>query len=188
VRQLGAILLACLFAPPASADEAPLGRLLLTPEQRAALDIARRNKIRADATHKPKPTPTERDITVNGVLKRSDGMSTVWLNGRSVQGETDDGMRVYVLAGTPASVVLHTPDDRRTLKLKVGQRADLVTGKIAEGYEGRRGEAAEEVEEDEIEAADRTTSSGSPRQLRDRLEGRGPDSQASAGSAEAQER
>jgi len=97
MRQLGAIMLACLFAPPASADEVPLGRLLLTPEQRAALDIARRNKIRADATHKPKPTPTERDITVNGVLKRSDGMSTVWLNGRSVQGETDDGMRVFTV-------------------------------------------------------------------------------------------
>jgi len=188
VRQLGAIMLACLFAPPAFADEAPLGRLLLTPEQRAALDIARRNKIRADATHKPKPAPTERDVTVNGVLKRSDGMSAVWLNGRAVEGETDNGMRVYLLAGTPASVVLRTADDRRTLKLKVGQRADLVTGRIAESYEGRSGQAAEEAEQDEIGATDGTGSSGSLRQPRDRREGRGPDSQAAGVSGEPQER
>ena len=38
-----------VLAAPAFAQDAPLGRLFLTPEQRAALDNARRNKIRAEA-------------------------------------------------------------------------------------------------------------------------------------------
>lgn len=191
MRHLGAIMLACLFAPPAVADDPPLGRLLLTPEQRAALDIARRNKIRAEATHKPKAAPAERDVTVNGVVKRSDGVSTVWVNGRPVEGETDDGLRVYPLAGTPASVVLHTPDDRRALKLKVGQRADLVTGRIAESYESRRAQAAEETPQEEGTNAAAAVSAGSSNSLeqrRDRLEGRAPDSQASDVGGESQER
>ena len=86
------------LAVPAFADEPPLGRLFLTPEQRAALDNARRNRIRAEALaaaadKKPK-IPPARSVTINGVVSRSDGESTVWVNGHPTEGETEDGMRV----------------------------------------------------------------------------------------------
>ena len=191
MRQLGATILACLFVAPVAAEEPPLGRLLLTPEQRAALDVARRNKIRADATHKAKPAPAERDVTLNGVVKRSDGESTVWVNGRPVESETDDGTRVYVLAGARASVVIRTADAGRTFKLKVGQRADLVTGKIAESYESRRAQVEEEpaqAESTNTAAADNVRESSSPEPRRDRLEEREPGSRAPQSEGNSQDR
>lgn len=126
-----------------SAQEAPLGRLFLTPEQRAALDNARRNKIRAEAvvaagSKKPKAPPS-RSVTINGVVSRSDGESTIWVNGHATEGETRDGMRVVIAPGSNASVVVREPDRGKHVRLKVGQRADLVSGKIEESYQQRRG-------------------------------------------------
>jgi len=125
-----------------SAQEAPLGRLFLTPEQRAALDNARRNKIRAEAvvaagSKKPKAPPA-RSVTINGVVSRSDGESTIWVNGHATEGETRDGMRVVIAPGSNASVVVREPDKGKHVRLKVGQRADLVSGKIEESYQQRR--------------------------------------------------
>ena len=144
-RVVWALLLACL-AVPAFADEPPLGRLFLTPEQRAALDNARRNRIRAEALaaaadKKPK-MPLPKSVTIDGVVTRSDGESTVWVNGRPTDGETEDGMRVVISPGTDSSVVVREPGKGRTVRLKVGQRADLLTGRVQESYEARRLQAA----------------------------------------------
>src|SRR5689334_24935201 len=102
MSRLSALGLLALLAMPAlgQQQEAPLGRLFLTPEQRAALDNARRNKIRAEAVaaavvKKPKP-PAARSVLINGVVKRSDGETIVWVNGKPVEGETPDGMQFQV--------------------------------------------------------------------------------------------
>ena len=145
-RLVWAALLGCL-AVPAFADEAPLGRLFLTPEQRATLDNARRNRIRAEALaaaadKKPK-IPVAKSVTINGVVSRSDGESTVWVNGRPTDGQTQDGMRVVISPGTDSSVVVREPEKGRTVRLKVGQQADMVTGRVQEGYEARRLQAVD---------------------------------------------
>jgi hypothetical protein len=145
-RLVCAFLLACL-AVPAFAEEPPLGRLFFTPEQRAALDNARRNRIRAEALAaaadtKPK-VPLAKSVTINGVVSRSDGESTVWVNGRPTDGQTADGMRVVISPGTDSSVVVREPEKGRSVRLKVGQRADMVTGRVQESYEARRLQAAE---------------------------------------------
>ena len=54
----------------ARAEEPPLGRLFLTPQQRAVLDNARRNRVRAAAVEaaadkKPKPPPVK-NVTIGG--------------------------------------------------------------------------------------------------------------------------
>jgi len=126
----------------ALAQEPELGRLFLTPEQRAALDNARRNKIRAEAlaataAKKPK-IPPARSVTINGIVSRSDGESTVWVNGRPTEGQTEDGMKVTISPGSQSSVVLREPEKGKQVRLKVGQRADLVSGRIQEPYEQRR--------------------------------------------------
>jgi hypothetical protein len=128
---------ACAFA-----QEPELGRLFLTPEQRAALDNARRNKIRAEAlavtaAKKPK-IPPARSVTINGIVSRSDGESTVWVNGRPTEGQTEDGMRVTISPGSQSSVLLREPEKGKQVRLKVGQRADLVSGRIQEPYEQRK--------------------------------------------------
>jgi len=128
------------------ADEPPLGRLFLTPQQRAALDNARRNRVRAAAVaaaadKKPKPPPVQ-DVTINGVVRRSDGESTIWVNGHPTDGETDDGMRVVASPGEDNSIVVREPQKGRKVRLKVGQRVDLTTGRVQENYEARRLPAA----------------------------------------------
>jgi hypothetical protein len=140
-RLMLAILLSGLSAA-GSAEEPTLGRLFLTPEQRAALDSARRNKIRAEAVvaaadKKPK-TPPARSVTINGVVSRSDGESTIWVNGHATEGQTEDGMRVAIAPGSNSSVVVREPAKGKHVRLKVGQRADLLSGKIEESYQQRR--------------------------------------------------
>ena len=80
-------------------------------------------------------------MTVSGVVRRSDGESTVWVNGKPVDGATADGLKVRVTAGQQAAVIVHEPAQGHTLRLKVGQRADILTGRIEEGYERRQAAA-----------------------------------------------
>jgi hypothetical protein len=162
-----ALMLVCL-AVPALADEPPLGRLFLTPDQRAALDNARRNRIRAEALaaaadKKPK-IPPPKSVTINGVVTRSDGESTVWVNGRPTDGETADGMQVIISPGTGSSVVVREPDKGRKVRLKVGQRADLVTGRVQESYEARRLQAADAAAREQAAPATPARERQAPRQ------------------------
>ena len=131
-----------LVASPARAADASLGRLFFTPAERQALEEARRKNVRAEvqATEKPARPPV-RNVTVSGVVRRSDGESTVWVNGKPVDGATADGLKVRVTAGQQAAVIVHEPAQGHTLRLKVGQRADILTGRIEEGYERRQAAA-----------------------------------------------
>jgi hypothetical protein len=133
------IYLVCVAVAPTLAQEAPLGRLFLTPEQRAALDNARRNKIRADAVagatvKKPKP-PAARSVLINGVVKRSDGETIVWVNGKPVEGETPDGMQFQVVPQGQGAVMVREPEKGRRVEIKVGQQVDMVTGRVKEPFE-----------------------------------------------------
>jgi len=142
IRAVGVSLL--LFATSLQAADVTFGRLFLTPAQRAALEEARRKNIRADElaaakASKPKRPPV-RDVVVSGVVKRSDGESTVWVNGQPVDGTSDAGLKVRVTSGR-AGVIIYDPDKGRTLRLKVGQSADITTGRVRESYEPRAGAA-----------------------------------------------
>jgi hypothetical protein len=146
-----------LLAPLAShSAEVALGRLFFTPEQRAALEEARRKNIRAEeltaqAAAKPK-APAPRAVVVNGVLMRNDGMAVIWVNGKAVENQTRDGLRVSPTASRE-SVVLRDPAKGRALRLKVGQRADLLSGRVEENYEARRAAARAEAAAAEAEVA-----------------------------------
>jgi hypothetical protein len=140
-RLITATLLIAL-ATPGFPQEPVLGRLFLTPEQRAALDNARRNRMRAEAvaaTAEKKPRiPPARNVTINGIVSRSDGESTIWVNGRPTEGQTDDGMHVTISPGSQSSVVVREPVKGKRVRLKVGQSADLISGRIDESYERRK--------------------------------------------------
>lgn len=139
MRRWLCVLMLGTVAAPAGAEEAQLGRLFLTPEQRIALDTARRNRIHAQALAavtvvKPKP-PANRNVIINGVVSRSDGETTIWVNGKPTDGETPDGVRVAVTRGSTDSIVVREPEKGRQVKLKVGQSADLISGRVEEVYE-----------------------------------------------------
>jgi len=58
------------------AQQAPLGRLFFTPEQRATLDRQRQYQ-------QTEVQGTTGSITVNGLVRRSSGKVTTWVNGEA---------------------------------------------------------------------------------------------------------
>jgi hypothetical protein len=170
------------LASGARAEEPPLGRLFLTPQQRAVLDNARRNRVRAAAVaaaadKKPKPPPVH-DVTINGVVKRSDGEAIIWVNGHPTDGETDDGMHVVASPGTDSSIVVREPEKGRKVRLKVGQRVNLTTGRVQESYEARRLQEASAVGGEQPTSAE-------PAAGRTRLQKRSSDNEKSPDSESA---
>jgi hypothetical protein len=125
-----------------------LGRLFLTPEQRAQLDIVRARRdprqpltaepVAAQTTPTPPAAPQGPDtVTYNGVVRRSDGKSTVWINGkplneRNRSGHPNDVNVLGMRADGAVSVAV--PQASRTASLKVGQRLDVGSGRVEEGY------------------------------------------------------
>jgi len=78
--------LACWLALHAgqAANAAEMGRLFHTPEQRKALDAARA----ASSAPKPviaTPDPRPQPVRLEGYVVRSDGRSSVWIDGRVVR-------------------------------------------------------------------------------------------------------
>lgn len=134
---VAAVVLTLGVATGAVAAEIP-GRLFYTPGQRAMLDAARQQNVRIDLGAGEEQEPTgPQEVTVNGVIRRSDGKSTVWVNNRMV-GETGGAPGVEVRPRRDASgVTLSIPQTSRSVDLKVGQTIDVNTGSVAEPYRRR---------------------------------------------------
>jgi hypothetical protein len=116
------ILVFCVYALPAPAET--LGRLFYTPEQRAMLDLARKTA--------PLNTSGEADANgaqgfmVNGVVTRSDGQRSTWVNGHLEQSVARPGKHDRSQA--------HVKLPGGEIKLKVGQSFNPATGRVEEGY------------------------------------------------------
>jgi len=133
-------LAAVLTSLPAPAQER-LGRLFFTPAQRASLDIARSQRARtALATEKTEQeaTPVPQTITYSGVLRRSDGKTTVWINNQPVHDRESAGAATIVgRVRSDGSVTLQVPQSGRSVILKPGQSVELLSGAVEEGYSRR---------------------------------------------------
>lgn len=118
-----------------------MGRLFLTPGERAALDIIRQNskppeRIITSAEQdelipeeaKPVVPPV---VTVHGYVKRSDGRGTIWVNGRPVQEKSaNQDVEVGRLQNSGNDVQIKLPGTGQTVKLKAGQSYDPGSGRI----------------------------------------------------------
>lgn len=126
-------------APPAAA-RGGLGRLFFTPIERAALDDARKRPAAAPpvlAAEKPPAPPPPDFVTLNGVVRRSDGSTTVWLNNKTVEGNrTEQGLIVSTTGRGSAAdnVTVRIPQAGRTVNIRVGQQLEVNSGKVEEGY------------------------------------------------------
>ena len=125
-----ALLMLALLAPSLHAAE-PLGRLFFTPAQRNTLDAGKqldRPKTAGPTVRGP------RSLTVNGIVTRSDGVSTVWVNGHAVGGGTS-AVNASPSASDPAAARVELRGARNPVRLRVGQSFDRSTGKVVESYE-----------------------------------------------------
>jgi len=121
-----------------AAAGADLGRLFFTPEQRATLDNARKQNIRSEigSENEQQAAPVPQNISVNGVVRRSDGKSTVWINNRAVTDRLTGGISVST-GKNDGRVKLTMPESGRSVDLKVGQTVEIVSGTIEESYARR---------------------------------------------------
>lgn len=149
-----------------------LGRFFFTPAERAQLDHARVNKQRTpNAPAEPVAAPPVSEvITYNGIVRRSDGKSILWLNNRpQEEKEALLALPVNGRVGADGAVTLQVPQTGSTVQLKVGQRAELQTGRVAEtrrvtpaGSTVKQPEEAEIAGKPELSAALPRQSASSP--------------------------
>lgn len=119
-------------APPATVQPSVVGRLFFTPEQREQLDLLRLKKVVASQA---KDEPPPEIITYEGIVRRADGQTTVWVNNKplnerelrdapAVAGRIERDGRLLLQAGQTGA--------GPALRLKVGQRAELSSGRVEE--------------------------------------------------------
>ena len=127
-RALPPLVLVLLLGSAAGAASQELGRLFLSPEQRAALDARRKAKLPDRPASVAVESPTTR---VDGMVMRSGGKSTVWLNGEPVpEGTQPEGMRVAPGRRDPSSVSVTVGEGERRVEMKIGESIDRGSGEL----------------------------------------------------------
>ena len=96
-----------------------LGRLFFTEDQRAALDARRKARV----PDKPAAAPVVASPTtrLDGFVRRSQGPSTVWVNGEPLQDPVRPGER---------SVAVPVGEGGARVELKPGQVLDRGSGEV----------------------------------------------------------
>lgn len=129
------LLLAAMACAPAGAAEPQLGRLFFTPQQRAALDAGRQIAAEKKSDEPPRPARPRgpREIELNGIVTRSDGERTVWVNGKPYYGGAPRGVEILTDPRQPAAARIRLPG-KRAADLRVGQRLEAGSGEVHEKY------------------------------------------------------
>ena len=96
--------LVSLMSTAALADDG-LGKLFFSPAQRAALDAGKQINQPGSADKQARKPDTPPSVTLNGVVVRSDGERTVWINGKPYQQRNPDGIRVKTNPSIPSAIV-----------------------------------------------------------------------------------
>jgi len=118
------LILLALPAPRLAADE--LGRLFFTPQERAMLDAQR---------HREGGLAVGGDtLTINGLVTRSSGKNTVWLNGVPSQGNPSTA-DIAITGHQGSAVRVQLPRSGQHVDVQVGQTLDTASGKVREIYE-----------------------------------------------------
>ncbi len=114
-----------------------LGRLFFTPVERSNLD---RDRLSGGiGEHEGAAALQTESLTLNGIVKRSSGKTTVWINNLT-QNESDlppESRRLAGRARLPNFPVL-VQKTGKTVTLKVGQTLNIDSGEIRENYQAPR--------------------------------------------------
>lgn len=111
----------------------PLGRLFHTPEQRQELDRQR------SFTQRVAPAASaEHRFTVNGIVTRSSGRKTLWINHTPLSdGRVDADLLVSASPDTPSRVLIQGPPFM-AVTTRVGETFDRSSGAISDLLGGGR--------------------------------------------------
>lgn len=128
--RLAASLAVLTLAATATRAADPIGRLFFTPERRAVLERQRQSNIQETQTLEGAT------MSLDGVVVRSGGKSTVWINGRpQTESEATTGVQAAVVAGEPGRARLVAGEEEVT-ELRVGETINRATRELKDGIEG----------------------------------------------------
>ena len=114
-----------LLCVPAAIAQAPLGRLFFTPERRAALERQRQLNIQEAQAIEGST------LSLDGVVVRSSGKRTVWINHRAQHDATaPSGVVAHVSGREPGNAMLSAGDEAPA-RLKVGESINRATRETA---------------------------------------------------------
>lgn len=116
---------------PATATQEGLGRLFFTPERRQQLDRQREMNI-----PDRQPSTVDPTLTVDGMVTRSSGRRTAWINGTpQTEREMGSSLSVTPRHGDPARVLVQAGDSPaararvgETVNRNSGESSDLLNG------------------------------------------------------------
>jgi hypothetical protein len=130
---LAALALVVAFCTNASAQESSdeLGRLFFTPERRQTLDRQRQLNIQ-----EKQEIPEDPTLTIDGVVTRSSGKRTAWVNGVAQnENEMPSGVKVTPRRKDPGKVVVQANESPAgnarvggTVNRNTGEATDLLNG------------------------------------------------------------
>ena len=121
------LLLAALALPLAPAQAQELGRLFFTPDQRAALDARRKARVPDKPAAAAVASPTTR---LDGYVRRSDGPSTVWVNGEGLLETSPEAPRIGATRSDDGRVSVGVGESGARVGLKPGEVLDRSTGEV----------------------------------------------------------
>lgn len=123
IRILQSLVGLALLAPTFAASAQELGRLFFTPERRAALERQRTLNVQEAQTLQGTT------MSLDGVVYRSSGKATVWINNQA-QAENESartGVSASLSPKAPGSALLK-PGEEAPAHLKVGEAVNRATG------------------------------------------------------------
>lgn len=143
-RLCHAVALALLALPHAALAELPndtIGRLFLSPAERAKIEQTRGKEIAADITFGETDPgeaakPSDEAVALNGLVRRADGNDIVWVNGQIIGDRLGSLAEIKVHKGPDANnnVVLESTGIPRPVRLKPGQAWDRTTNRAVDCY------------------------------------------------------
>ncbi len=133
----------CLLYPSCLVAE-PLGRLFFTEEERVSLErmrwaspdemsfIQEKQEVLSEEPVQPEKPAF---VTLSGVMTRSNGRQTVWLNGVLYdRSQLPENVRVRE-PFTAGQIELRVEEKRKTYSLRPGQTLDIENGQIREAHQ-----------------------------------------------------
>jgi hypothetical protein len=141
--RMALIVYVCLLYPSSLVAE-PLGRLFFTEEERVILErmrwaspdeISLMQEKQGVLSEKPAQPEKPAFVTLSGVMTRSNGRQTVWLNGVSYdRSQLPENVRVRE-PFTAGQIELRVEEKRKTYSLRPGQTLDIEKGLIREAHQ-----------------------------------------------------
>lgn len=148
-RQIGWLLPALLVVSTAMAGD--IGRLFSTPADRIELDKLRSSlgqstqiydagaEIGENNDQELNQTP----LLLNALIQRSDGRTTVWVNGQRLQPQgVAEVATLRSRADKKGQIKLRLNEEQRTVIMKPGQVWDPVNQRVVEQYRMKRSDAS----------------------------------------------